>query len=126
MITLIKTHDVLNQSKVHLFHEDPVKKIIIFKRADLIFIFNFHPFCSFADYQFEAPLGKYEMVLDCDAPKYGGHSRLYPKQIHFTLVNGSGDRSHNMLSLYLPARSAFVLCLAIEELQPGNFLKKIK
>jgi 1,4-alpha-glucan branching enzyme len=83
--------------------------VVIFQRAALIFAFNFDPCESFTDYRFEAPPGKYQMILDCDAPKYGGHGRLLPQQIHFTIVNNTGAKSQNMLSLYLPARSAFVL-----------------
>jgi 1,4-alpha-glucan branching enzyme len=54
------------------------------------------------------------MVLDSDAPEYGGHGRLQPKQTHFTMIVGSKTRKQHTLSLYLPARSAFVLCPATE------------
>ena len=86
------------------------KKIIIFKRADLIFAFNFNPIQSFTDYRFEAPPGKYRMILDSDAPEYGGHGRLDSQQAHFTIFESTEGKKQNMLSLYLPARSAFVLC----------------
>jgi 1,4-alpha-glucan branching enzyme len=82
------------------------RKSNIFKRADLIFAFNFDPYRSFSDYRFEAPPGKYHMILDSDALKFGGYGRLLPTQTHFTIV----DYKKNVLSLYLPSRSAFVLC----------------
>jgi 1,4-alpha-glucan branching enzyme len=96
---------------MQLLHEDSTKKILVFKRADLIFVFNFNPHHSFADYRFEAPPGKYRMILDCDAPEYGGHGRLLPQQTHFTIMDNTEAETKNELSLYLPARSAFVLCL---------------
>jgi len=115
MIAMAKTRRLLESPIPQLMHENSVDKVIIFKRANLIFAFNFNPHRSFTDYQFEASPGKYCMILDCDSPKYGGHGRLMPDQSHFTLVNESETRSRNMLSLYLPARSAFVLCPAARE-----------
>jgi len=117
MIALVKTHHLLETANLQLLHEDSEKKIIIFKRADLIFAFNFNPTQSFTDYQFEAPPGKYSMILDSDEPKYGGYGRLMPQQTHFTVVNTAEAKRQNVLSLYLPARSAFVLCSTIEDKQ---------
>jgi len=118
MITLVKTHHLLEISIPQLLQEDSTKKTIIFKRADLIFAFNFNPYQSFTDYRFEAPPGKYQMILNCDAPKYGGPDRLLPQQTHFTIVDNTAAKSQNMLSLYLPARSAFVLCPTMEDPKP--------
>jgi 1,4-alpha-glucan branching enzyme len=89
----------------------------MFKRADLIFAFNFNPHQSFTDYRFEAPPGKYQMILDSDEQKYGGHGRLDSQQAHFTIVDDTEGKSQNTLSLYLPSRSAYVLCQT-EDLQP--------
>ena len=115
MIALVKTQHLLESFIPQLLHEDSKKKVIIFKRADLIFVFNFNPYQSFNDYRFEAPPGKYMMILDCDAPKYGGHGRLLPQQTHFTIMDTTEAKSQYVLSLYLPARSAFVLCPIIEK-----------
>jgi 1,4-alpha-glucan branching enzyme len=118
MIALAKTHHLLETPHLQHLHEDSTKKVIIFKRADLIFAFNFNPDQSFTDYRFEAPPGKYRMIIDSDAPKYGGHGRLDSKQAHFTIIDKNEAKSQNMLSLYLPARSAFILCQTIEDPQP--------
>jgi len=126
MIALAKAHRLLDSSNLQLLHEDSTNKVIIFKRADLVFVFNFHPYRSFTDYRFEAYPGKYRMILDCDAREYGGHGRLQPKQIHFTIVGGSKTRKQHTLSLYLPARSAFVICPVTEDSQPLTFPKQRK
>jgi 1,4-alpha-glucan branching enzyme len=118
MIALVKKHHLLEASIPQLLHEDSMNKVIIFKRADLIFAFNFNPHQSFTDYRFEAPPGKYRMILDCDALKYGGHGRLLPQQTHFTIECNSEAKSRHMLSLYSPARSAFALCPTIEDPKP--------
>jgi 1,4-alpha-glucan branching enzyme len=115
MIALARAHRLFDSSNLQLLHEDSANKVSIFKRADLVFVFNFHPYRSFTDYRFEAPPGKYRMILDSDAPEYGGLGRLLPRQAHFTMVVGSKARSQHMLSLYLPARSAFVLCPATKD-----------
>ena len=118
MIALAKTRHLLEGSIPILLHEDSVKKVIIFKRADLIFAFNFNPIQSFTDYRFEAPPGKYRMILDSDASKYGGHSRLTPQQSHFSFMDNSETKSQYVLSLYLPARSAFVIYPIVERSHP--------
>ncbi len=109
MIALAKTQHLLETPVLHLLYEDSTKKIIAFKRGDLIFVFNFNPLQSFTDFRFNAPPGKYHMILDSDASKYGGQGRLNTQQKHFTIVNNNEGKSQNMLSLYLPTRSAFIL-----------------
>ena len=117
MIALAKTYHLLETSVLQLLHEDSTQKVIIFKRADLIFAFNFDPHQSFTNYRFEAPPGKYRLILDSDAQKYGGHGRLDSQQAHFTIIDNTEGKNRNMLSIYLPARSAYVLCQT-EDLQP--------
>ncbi len=117
MIALAKTYHLLETPVLQLLHEDSTQKVIIFKRADLIFAFNFDPHQSFTNYRFEAPPGKYRMILDSDAQKYGGHGRVDSQQAHFTIVDNTVGKNRNMLSIYLPARSGYVLCQT-EDLQP--------
>ena len=117
MIALAKTYHLLETPVLQLLHEDSTQKVIIFKRADLIFAFNFNPHQSFTNYRFEAPPGKYRMILDSDAQNYGGHGRLDSQQAHFTIVDNTEGKNRNMLSIYLPARSAYVLCQT-EDVKP--------
>jgi len=108
MIAVAKTYGLFDSPVLQLLHEHSADKVIIFRRGELVFAFNFHPDHSYTDYRFEAPPGIYWMILDCDAPEYGGHGRLMPRQKHFTITDDSLAR--HVLSLYLPSRSAFVLC----------------
>lgn len=90
-------------------HEDD--KLIVFERADLIFVFNFHPTKSFPDYKIGAwNPGKYKIVLDSDAPEFGGHSRLDHSTEFFTFNEGFADRRYST-NIYAPSRVAFVLAL---------------
>ena len=100
MIHLVKRYGIL-ASKPVLLRADEEKKILIFKRKNLIFALNFNPVESYADYGFEAPPGRYVKVLDSDAAEFDGFSRMDDDGEHFT-VDG-------LLRLYLPSRCAIVL-----------------
>ncbi len=111
-------YDMIELSKEHRFFglpcnlllENSTDKVLIFKRANLLFVFNFHPTASYLDYEFDAPPGKYTMIINSDDPKYGGYGRLQPtNQEHFTIVKQLDKEKHNRLSLYLPSRCAFIL-----------------
>lgn len=88
-------------------HEDD--NVIAFQRGDFVFIFNFHPDQSYPDYMINAAPGKYNMIMDSDESEYGGFGRLKKGQTHFTFFDKTGQR--NLLSLYLPSRTAIVLKL---------------
>ncbi len=109
MLTVAKKYQIF-KSPITLLHEHSENKVLIFKRANLVFAFNFNPTQSYTDYQFKAPPGEYQMILDCDERKYGGFERLQPpNQKHITMNNHLRTEDYSQLSLYLPARSAFVL-----------------
>jgi len=109
MIDLANRFNILDSSFPRLLFEHSPDKVIVFERAVLLFAFNFHPSSSYADYRFEAPPGKYRMIFNSDAPEYGGHNRLPPRQYHLTLPDTSMGRERNLISLYLPSRTALAL-----------------
>ncbi len=109
MIALSKKYKLLGSPALHLLYEHSDNKLLIFERAGLVFAFNFHPNRSYSDYRFEAAPGMYKMILDTDAPQYGGHSRLVADQQHLTLDEIGNDHQSHRLSLYLPSRTALVL-----------------
>ena len=84
---------------------DEEKKVLLLERAGLVFAFNFNPEFSFDNYGFGVPAGSYELLLDSDAPEFGGFSRNDPKQGHQTVREGDADT----LYLYLPSRTVQVL-----------------
>ncbi|MBW2569376.1 MAG: alpha amylase C-terminal domain-containing protein [Deltaproteobacteria bacterium] len=109
MIALAKQTRLLEFPGLHLLFEHIDDKVIAFERGGFLFVFNFHPDRSHDNYRFDAPSGKYRMILDTDAGKYGGYGRLIPDQFHLTDVAVSGSEKRNLLSLYLPTRTAIVL-----------------
>ena len=109
MIALAQQYRLLEIQGPALLFEHFGDKVIAFERAGLLFVFNFHPSNSYVDYQFEALPGKYRMVFDSDAERYGGHGRLLLDQYHETCIDVSDSRKRHLISLYLPTRTAFVL-----------------
>jgi len=109
MIALAKTRRLLDSADLQLLYEHSDNKIMVFRRGNLVFAFNFHPQQSYAGYRFDAPPGKYRMLLTSDAAQYGGHDRLAADQEHLALPENSEHGSKHRLSLYLPSRTAIVL-----------------
>jgi 1,4-alpha-glucan branching enzyme len=109
MIAMCKKYKLLETPDLHLLYEHSDNKLLIFERAGLVLAFNFHPNRSYSDYRFEASPGKYKMILDTDAPQYGGHNRLVAGQQHLSSDETVNDRRSHRLSLYLPSRTALVL-----------------
>ncbi|KAI8381474.1 1,4-alpha-glucan-branching enzyme GBE1 [Radiomyces spectabilis] len=87
-------------------------KVIVFERAGVLFIFNFHPTQSFTDYRVGVnEPGKYKIVLDSDDKKYLGHGRVDDNTDFFT-TPGNWDNRQNWLQVYIPNRTALVLAKA--------------
>lgn len=98
------------QAYISLKHEGD--KVIVFERAGLLFVFNFHPTNSFTDYRVgvETP-GTYRIVLDTDSEEFGGFKRIdHEKTRCITTPFGWNNRA-NYLQLYIPSRTAIVLAL---------------
>ena len=107
MIRLGKSEDILS-GRPELLVQDEEKKILVFKRINCIFAFNFNPCLSFSDYGF----GKYRVVLDSDEAEFDGFSRIKMGEEHLSMAEKSpnGNRKYDhTLYLYLPCRCAIVL-----------------
>ena len=104
MVHLFTENKVL-KGKLKIIRQDEQKKILIFSRGDYLFVFNFNPSGSFSDYMFDAPAGKWSVVLESDATLYNGFNRIDAKTKHFTQRIGKED----LLSLYIPSRTCMVL-----------------
>jgi 1,4-alpha-glucan branching enzyme len=84
-------------------------KVLAFTRGKLLFVFNFHPSESFADYGIYVDgSSSYKLVLDSDEDRFGGHARLEAGQ-EFLPLEVEEDEERRMLLLYLPSRTALVL-----------------
>ena len=94
------------QAYISLKHEGD--KVIVFERAGLVFVFNFHATNSYTDYRIGIEdAGTYRTVLDSDTKEHGGFCRLDDSTRFFTEPlewNGRKNCTH----IYIPCRSALV------------------
>jgi 1,4-alpha-glucan branching enzyme len=111
MLALAREHRLFEEAWPRLVFEHNEDKVLAFARAGLLFVFNFHPDRSLADYRLPYRPGAYRMIFTSDDPSFGGHARLAPLQTHFTLQDPGADQhaGGSWLSLYLPSRCALVL-----------------
>ncbi|MEJ2640247.1 MAG: alpha amylase C-terminal domain-containing protein [Desulfosarcinaceae bacterium] len=107
MIQLVRETRLLDIPQLYQLWLQQQDLILAFERGNLIFVFNFNGVHSFTDYGIPIAAGRYRLILDSDADRFGGHGRLTAEQIHHTLPVGAHAIPH--LSLYLPTRSAIVL-----------------
>jgi len=81
------------------------RKVLAFRRGELLFLLNFHPSDSYSDLAVPCSPGSYGLALDSDAAVFGGHGRVACAQQYFTRRACGGSQ----LSVYLPCRVALVL-----------------
>lgn len=71
------------QAFVSLKHE--VDKMIVYERAGLLFVFNFHPKNSFTDYRVGVEeAGEYRVVLNSDEKTFGGFDNVKSDSVYVT------------------------------------------
>ena len=117
------------QAYVSLKHE--VDKVIVFERADVLFIFNFHPTNSFTDYRVGVDVaGEYRIVLSSDEKRFGGfdniqldttfvttalewNNRKNWVQVRFpqAVMHCLGSLLRGRRQVYIPSRTCMVLAL---------------
>uniref|UniRef100_A0A162AB90 1,4-alpha-glucan branching enzyme n=1 Tax=Daucus carota subsp. sativus TaxID=79200 RepID=A0A162AB90_DAUCS len=93
-----------------------VDKVIVFERGDLIFVFNFHPDCTYDGYKVGCDMpGIYRVALDSDALEFGGHGRVSHNVDHFTSPEGipgvpetNFNNRPNSFQVLSPARTCVV------------------
>lgn len=107
MIGLLAENAVLSALPAKELNIDTENKVIIYERSNLIFVLSFHVNRSVADYKFFVPkAGEYEIILNSDAKKLGGHGRVDDQVSHHTIEDEYGNPQ---LSLYVTNRTALVL-----------------
>ncbi len=105
MIHCVKRSGILSAGFARQLNMDALNKVIVFERGGYIFVFNFHKENAIPDYRFSVPeSGNYEIVLNTDDQKFGGHSRIDEK---FTYQSINED-SKQYLQIYIPNRTALV------------------
>lgn len=108
MNTLCHHYDWLNSDPAYVSWKHENDKIIVFERAGLVFVFNFHPTLSFTDYRIGTNKpGSYSFILCSDAAIFGGHDRMDRKAKHLTHPEGFAGRNY-YFQIYIPSRTAVI------------------
>ena len=106
MIHLIRDHGLLGKKEKYVKH-DLDRQVIVYKRGDLLFAFNFHSNNSYPDFKVEGVArGKYRTILSTDSARFGGHERIALDQVYNARKL---DTDKIGFEIYLPARCAVVL-----------------
>ena len=110
MIKVVKSEKRFNLTPVEEVWHNDGDQVLAFKRGKLLFVFNFSPTQSFADYGLLVEAGEYEVVLNTDAKDFGGNGLADDNVKHFTNYDSLYEKvGKGWLKLYIPARSAIVL-----------------
>ena len=110
MIKVVKREKRFNLTPVEEVWHNDGDQVLAFKRGKLLFVFNFSPTQSFADYGLLVEAGEYEVLLNTDAKDFGGNGLADDNVKHFTNYDPLYEKvGKGWLKLYIPARSAIVL-----------------
>lgn len=105
MIKMAKKNDIYGADVVYR-DQNEKKKIIIYERNGMLFVFNFHPENSYEDYPVISNNGIYQPVLSTDDEYFGGFDRISKSLTYRAQKQKDGKYG---FKLYLPARTAIVL-----------------
>ena len=110
MLEVVKSEPKFNTTPVQEIWHNDSDQVLAFERGSLVFVFNFSPTRSFADYGFLVKEGEYNVVLNTDAKAFGGNGLADDSVAHFTNYDALYAKDgKGWLKLYIPARSAVVL-----------------
>lgn len=104
MIALVRKENILKHLPYAIV-QDNEDQMLVFKRGNVVFLFNFNPQKSFFDYGFRIDKGSYRIVLSSDNARFNGFNRIDETIVYPT---SEVNREH-WLKVYLPARTALVL-----------------
>lgn len=87
---------------------DGQKKLMAFSKGNFIFLFNFNPTESFAQFPLPTPeTGDYRVIFHSDLPEYGGHGRISESTVYKAGPLKSPQGATGFL-IYSPCRTAIV------------------
>jgi len=98
----------LHHPQAYVSLKNETDKVLVFERAGLLWIFNFHPTKSFTDYRVGVEeAGTYRIVLDTDWPEFGGFNRN-DRNTRFFTTDMAWNNRRNFTQVYIPCRTALV------------------
>lgn len=111
MLNFVKACNVLQGDDLLNLWIDESNKILAYRKAGLVFLYNFNPLKSFED--FELPVceaGKYQVIFDSDEEIFGGQNRI-SKEIIYEAKPLISKKGKTGITIYSPSRTVLVLKL---------------
>ena len=108
MIKLLRDSEALTVPP-RLLVADDQKKLLIFERKRMLFLFNFNAAESISDFPVLVPPGTYHGILNTDSKDFGGQGRIQEGQEYPIFNDAIGDEIVQRIRVYLPARTALVI-----------------
>ncbi|MCF8294878.1 MAG: alpha amylase C-terminal domain-containing protein [Bacteroidales bacterium] len=107
MLKLIGEHGIMKADFPELLNHDDWNKTLVFKRGDLIFVFNWHVNHSIPDYEFNVPeAGEYKLIFNSDCLDFGGYGRINESSRYFSYYYAAANV--NRLRIYNVNRAVMV------------------
>lgn len=102
---------VMESSHEYVSVVSETDKLIAYEKGELVFIFNFHPNNSYAEYHVGTNWRSDHMVLfETDEGRFGGHQRLDGAHKQWIKVREEPrDNRKYSFQVYIPSRCAIVL-----------------
>ena len=101
--------NLLAAPTIEAVHIDEDNKVIAARRGPLLFMFNFHPGNSHANYRLGVPeQADYRIILNTDDFWYGGHGIVQTGQL-YPIQHASAHGRDQSIQVYIPTRTAQVL-----------------
>jgi len=100
----------LHSPQAYISLKNETDKVVVFERAGLLWVFNFHPSASYTDYRVGVEeAGTYRIVLNTDREAFGGLGRIKEEESRFFTTDMGWNGRKNFLQVYVPTRTAVVL-----------------
>lgn len=107
MLSFVRQNGVMSAKDLLNLWVDQDKKTLVFNKAGIVFLFNFHPTNSYEGYTLPVPQhGKYKVIFNTDQAEFGGCSRI---DTNYTYQTRSGTTGYPSLQIYSPSRTALAL-----------------
>ncbi|KAF8897837.1 glycoside hydrolase family 13 protein [Infundibulicybe gibba] len=99
----------LSAPQAYVSLKNETDKVVVYERAGLLFVFNFHPTESFTDYRVGVEeAGEYSIKLSSDEKRFGGFDNISLDGKYVTTPMEWNGRK-NWLQVYIPTRTCIVL-----------------
>lgn len=111
MLNLVSKYSILSSGYAYNLKMDTDNKTIAFSHRDIVFIFNWHPSRSLADYPVPVPeAGRYRVLMSTDDKEFGGYGRIDHDVRAFSYPETGYDGvARPFIRIYNLSRSALVL-----------------